>query len=228
MKKGFDSWGATDFPQADEYLFAYFNFNNFTAPYTKHKYFDQQWRVAGDKGYLRGPYSMWRYYCDQTNNARWVIDGLPILELPLALDFEDKYAVKGIRTVEKIAQYGKTFTDHGIDIVNYTATWWWNTWVKPYDSYFAQFGWSPYDYPLWECDPPPDTVTPGRWTPDQIVMVQSRLDYAECGFNAKIDEDQATDVFYQKYKGGASSMLHKVTLDVPREADTIEITLKRG
>ncbi len=199
--KGFDSWGATTFPDAGEYKFAYFNFTLFWPPHSIHKVFPQQMKLAKELGYLRGPYSMWRYYVNQEKHAQFVVDNLPERELPLALDFEDKWAIKGIRTVERIAKWGKAITDKVPDVIIYTGKWWWDDFVAPYHSYFKSFGWSPYDYPLWECDPDPDTALPGlgKWE-GKDIMRQIMLDVPNVPyFNATIDVNHADEAWYQSY-----------------------------
>jgi len=200
--KGFDSWGATTFPDAGEYKFAYFNLTLFPWPYRIHKVFHQQWKLAKDLGYMRGPYSMWRYIVDQEKHAKFVIDSLPLpRELPLALDFEDKYAIKGVRTVERIARWCKVFVEHDIDFIIYTGKWWWDEWVAPYHSYFERFGFDPYQYALWECDPAPDTALPGLGKWDRMaVMRQIMLDVPNVpGFNASIDVNHADDEWFLSY-----------------------------
>lgn len=202
MIKGFDSWGATTFPDADEYKFAYFNLTLFGYPYSIHKVFHKQWKLAKELGYMRGCYSMWRYWVKQEKHAQFVIDNLPLpRELPLALDFEDKWAIKGIRTVERIAKWGKVFEDAGIDFIIYTGKWWWDDFVAPYHSYFERFDFNPYDYALWECDPAPDTALPGLGKWDRMaVMRQIMLDVPNVpGFNATIDVDHADDEWYLNY-----------------------------
>ncbi len=151
---------------------------------------------------MRGPYALWRYRVNQEKHAQFVIDNLPLpRELPLALDFEDKFAIKGVRTVERIAKWGKTFEDADIDFVIYTGKWWWDDFVAPYHSYFERFGFDPYQYALWECDPEPDTALPGlgKWE-RMAVMRQIMLDVPNVpGFNASIDVNHANEEWYNSY-----------------------------
>lgn len=228
MIKGFDSWGALSFPEPTDYKFAYFNFNNFTAPATVHKYYKQQTTLAKQLGYLRGGYAMWRFNSDPVTNGQWVASNYQKMELPLALDFEDKYATKGVRTVESIAKYGKAITDAGVDVIIYTGKWWWDVWVAPYHSYFDTFGWSPYDYPLWECDPDPDTALPGlgKWA-GKDVMRQRVLDWAAPGFDATIDVDYAHEAWFNQYTNPTSPKTFEATINVPGDAERIVLTLNR-
>lgn len=228
---GFDSYATTTMPPpGNPFQFAYFNFNNFSNPLTKMIRFDQQVKLAQDLGYKVGGYAMWRHNVDPVAQADWIIRNYKPLDLPLALDFEDKYAVKGVRMVEHISTYGKRLTDAGLDVICYTATWWWNVWYAPYHNWLAQLSWSPYDYKLWECDPDPDTVTPGlgKWD-GKVIGVQYLLDVPGVhGFNATIDYDKIVDEewYYDKI-GGGGPVVHKASIDVPKHADKIELTINR-
>jgi len=229
--KGCDSYGATVFPEPGEFRFIYFNNSLFYPPMQTNKSFPVQWRRAMDLGYDRGMYHMWRYYVDPVDHANSILDRMrgDFGELPVGLDFEDRYAVRGIRTVESIAKWGKVFTDAGIPIIIYTGTWWWDVWVTPYDSYFDQFGWSPYDYALWECDPDPDTVLPGggKWE-GKDVMRQYRLDTAYPGFNASIDIDYAKKEWYDRVRAKEEPINDLMTLTIQKvTAEDLRRALER-
>jgi len=200
---GFDSWGWDGkMPEGYDYKYVGMNFSLFSQPFRKHSLFDTQWNAAKTLGLGRIPYCLWRYTINQENHAAWIADNLPKdLGFPVALDFEDRGAIKGLRSVERIAQWGRALHD-ALDghIMIYTARWWWDSWIKPYDNAFSRHGWSPYDYPLWEADPPPDSPIAGRWTKRAIRQVL--LDWQAPGFNAKIDVNQMEEDFYNKYAGG--------------------------
>lgn len=228
---GFDSYASTTFPPAgNPFQFAYFNFNNFSRPLTKMIRFDQQVALAKTLGYKVGGYAMWRHNMDPLTQANWIVENYKPLDLPLALDFEDKYASRGVRMVEHISTYGKAITDAGIDVICYTAKWWWDYWYAPYHGWLSNLAWSPYDYPLWECDPDPDTPTPGlgKWD-NKVIGVQFKLDVpGVAGFNATIDYNRIVDEawYLEKTNPGGSIIVEK-SIDVPKNADKVILTINR-
>ena len=74
----------------------------------------------------------------------------------------------------------------------YSAGWWWDRWAKPYVQDRHGF----YDKMLWEADPPPPTPI-GEWGEPDVKQV--RLDIMVPGYNAAIDENEATDEWFNSY-----------------------------
>ena len=167
-----------------------------------------QWKRCPDQDISRLPFHFWRgsRVKDPTEHGKAqanhffkekMKEGYNIGELPPAIDVEDRWAQKGLRTVTNIkACLEETQRLWGRKPLIYTAGWWWDSWCKPYADYWAD--WSPYDYSLWEADPPPDTPC-GRWTKSCITQVQ--LDATVAGFNARIDVNLAEEAWYYKHTG---------------------------
>ncbi len=122
-------------------------------------------------------------------------------ELPPAIDCESRWESPGINALRDIcATCKRTEELWGRKPLIYTARWWWNVWVAPYDN-FNRAKYNPYQYMLWEADPPPDTPEPGDWTKADIALVQEVLDWNAPGFNAGIDIDWANEVWYNNEVG---------------------------
>jgi GH25 family lysozyme M1 (1,4-beta-N-acetylmuramidase) len=150
----------------------------------------------------QGYYHFYRYALngariDPIRQAQWYFDNLSIMpcQLPPVLDFEDRYAPKGPILVKHMDEFGSEIVRLGLKPMIYTAPWWWDSWVKPWDGKFAKF--HPYDWDLWEADPPPNTPSPGRWMDYEVV--QYKLDTGHEGFNASIDIDYARELWFRQY-----------------------------
>ena len=173
----------------------------------------KQWRLAPDQGLKRLPFHYWRgknrvtyrgtdpkewgkkqaHHFFETK-MKWSND---IGELPPCMDVEDKYSIKGLWVIDSMwAFLERTEQLWGKKPMIYTAGWWWNTWAAPYANYYST--WSPYDYDLWEADPPPDTPC-GEW--EESMITQVVLDWSAPGFNAKIDVNHAQKEWYNKQVG---------------------------
>ena len=110
----------------------------------------------------------------------------------------------------------------GLEVMCYSAKWWWDYWAKPYVQSKHKF----YDRLLWEADPGPDTPEPGEWTKEKLAMVQVRLDWNAPGFNARIDVDEISDEQYKKWLGEEPE---KVIIEgeFATSTEVIEITMRR-
>ncbi len=174
----------------------------------------KQWALAPAQGLDRLPFHFWKGSTlgnpEQHGIAQaefffeMMVKLDPNLgELPPCVDAEDKWARKGRNTLIDICACAKRTKElWGKHPLIYTARWWWDSWVTPWDNY-DRSKYDPYIYDLWEADPPPDTKEPGDWElqEDQPVIIQVQLDVAYPGFNAKIDVDWADPNWYDKQVG---------------------------
>jgi GH25 family lysozyme M1 (1,4-beta-N-acetylmuramidase) len=225
MKEGFDSrfWNGI-LPEGYDYHF-------YMAKATQGEWttseFPIQYRAAEQLGLMRSPYCFYRYAEDAVKSAKWfheaVIANGGYGKIPPVLDCEDTKAPRSLAMVNHMwIQLQEMEQRSGLEVMIYSAAWWWDAWAKPFVKDEHKF----YDRLLWEADPPPDTPEPGEWTKEKLVMVQVRLDWHAPGFNAPIDVDQISDEQYIEWLG-ESPITHKVDLDIPKEAEIIELTLKR-
>jgi hypothetical protein len=176
----------------------------------------KQWKVAKeDLGLNRLPFHFWRgmfksgdtdpekhgreqaeFFFEETQKL-----GAGMGELPPAIDCESMWESPGINALIDIcATCERTEQLWGKKPLIYTASWWWNRWITPYHNYNPA-KYNPYQYMLWEADPPPDTREPGKWTKAELKIVQEILDWHAPGFNAGIDVDWADETWYNEQIG---------------------------
>ena len=206
MKTGFDSryWNGL-MPDGYDYKFVGIKLSGGTSFVPKEP--KVQWVRSVDHNLARLPFHYWRgsRLQDPTEHGiaqaehfyktmRTYFGGDPG-ELPPAIDCEDKHSRKGLATVTDIkACLIRTEELWGRRPMIYTAGHFWDSWCMPYADYWSD--WSPYDYDLWEADPPPDTSC-GKW--DESVIIQVLLDWSAPGFNAGIDVNKMQQWFWDKH-----------------------------
>ena len=105
--------------------------------------------------------------------------------MAVAIDVEDKPSLKGVRAVTALRACLLFVQAAGFHPVIYSARWFWTDYLTPYALYYHPT-WSPYQYDLWQADPPPDDP-PFGWPPAGQVIRQYYLDWSAPGFHAKID-----------------------------------------
>jgi len=203
----------------------------------------KQWQLAPDQGLARLPFHYWKGSWVQDaerhgiEQAEFFFDMMVKLdpnmgELPPCVDAEDKWARKGIQTLIDICMCAKRVEElWGRQPLIYTASWWWNQWVTPYHN-FDRGRYDPYQYRLWEADPPPDTKEPGDWTKDDIAIIQVVLDWYAPGFRqpngrqAGIDVDWANKEWYDEQVGtNPLPPNEKTVVDVHFDSSKAEILL---
>jgi hypothetical protein len=175
----------------------------------------RQWKLAPAQDLNRLPFHFWKGSTsadaeqDGIDQAEFFFDMMNKLdpglgELPPCVDAEDKWALKGVRSLISICSCAKRTQElWGKEPLIYTASWWWNQWITPYDD-FDRSKYDPYKYKLWEADPPPDTREPGDWTKDDLAIIQVVLDWNAPGFrqlngrSVGIDIDWADEEWYME------------------------------
>lgn len=196
MKQGFDSrWWNGIMPADSPYLFGYCKAtegNDFTS-----QQFGLQMLALHNYKKLKGAFHFHR----QASNVivavgRFydVVSALDVpVELPPVVDFEDTRASPGEKLVEQMWAYvEQTEQRFQQECMIYSAGWWWDRWAKPYVQDNQEF----YEKMLWEADPDPPTPV-GEWGEPDVRQV--KLDIMVPGFNAAIDEDEATDLWFNSY-----------------------------
>lgn len=203
MRKGFDSRFTTTIPENTEYEFAGIKISEAVrgGPYTQPLI---QWNLATELGLDKLPFHFWRGSNDDPKQdgieqAEWFYSvyeqhfkPVSSAELPPVIDCEDKYALKGLRSLNNILYCLKRTEElWGRRPLVYSAGWWWDDYIKPYTTRTNLI----YTYDLWEADPPPDTPI-GYW--NESVITQVRLDFMKEGFTASIDENEALEEWYRE------------------------------
>ena len=167
--------------------------------------------------------------------AEWVLRNLPD-DVVVAPDYEDKWhATRGVTSIVSIQKYGKILYDAGRYDASYTANWWWDDYITPYDLYFTKGNkFDPYKLPLWLCDPYPYGQNPGDWV--AWVMRQNAIQQKALWASAAVDWDEMTEAFYAamlaKYHGAQpptpppTPQPIEHTVEVPANADIIRIVRK--
>lgn len=202
MKQGYDSWGHLGPVVNPKYKFVGLCFNNFSRPLEKHPLFDDQLAFAREQDLLVIAYVMWRgpNIISPETLAQWLLANLPEKVL-VAADYEDRWSVRGTQAVLSIRKFGHLMMNAGKYDMSYTAPWWWDDFITPYDSWFTRGVsdtpvWDPYEYPLWLCDPAPFGRNPGDW--DKWVVRQNAINIKDPEFNAAVDYDEMTDEYYEE------------------------------
>jgi hypothetical protein len=164
-------------------------------------------------GKLKGAFHFHRQACSTTlaiQRFHAVVGSLDVhVELPPVCDFEDTRAAPGLKLVDHMwAHVQEIEHKFGQECMIYTAGWWWDRWAKPYVQSRHKF----YEKMLWEADPPPDTAC-GEWGEPDVKQV--KLDIRLPGFNAYLDEDEATDLWFNSY--AAEIPVPKLKVDVTHD-----------
>ena len=191
--------------------------DNFTSPD-----FPKQYRAVQQLGLARAAWSFHRYASDPAAAARLYHQAINANggygELPPVFDAEDNRAPRSLSLVTHMwTQVQEMEQLAGREVLVYTAAWWWNSWAKPYTTASHPF----YTRKLWEADPEPDTAEPGYWNKDDLVMIQTRLDFNPGGFNAVIDENVAKRDWFESLTQPTDSVtitIQKSTADDLRRA----------
>jgi hypothetical protein len=193
---GIDSYGwngATLPDSASKIRFVYvLNNDPYNSLWTlKHR--DAQINAAIAQGKHVGVFSIWRSVPDAQKQVDDFLESIePIkdsLTMPHVKDCEDRHAPVTLQTAMKLRNYFLKMFDAN----TYTAPWWWDKWIKPFDQYPVSdeedLGDALYNDDLWVCDPPPDDLhLPGRWA--EAVMRQKYIDLPGVeGMNASVDID---------------------------------------
>ena len=196
MKQGFDSrWWNGIMPADCPYLFGYCKAtegNDFTS-----QQFGLQMLALQNYGKLKGAFMFHRQASDVIISVKRFYDVVRALDVPVELpnvaDFEDIRATPGLKLVDHMwATVQEIEQKFQQECMIYSAGWWWDRWAKPYVQDRHEF----YEKDLWEADPPPDTPC-GEW--GEPVVRQVKLDIIVPGFNAALDENEATDEWYKLY-----------------------------
>lgn len=196
MKRGFDSrWWKGIMPADSPYLFGYCKAtegDGFTS-----QQFGLQMLALQHYGKLKGAFHFHRQASNTTvavTRFHTVVSSLDVpVELPPVCDFEDTRATPSLKLVDHMwAHVQEIEQKFGQECMIYSAGWWWDRWVKPYVQSRHKF----YEKMLWEADPPPPTPI-GEWGEPDVRQV--RLDIMVPGFNAAIDENEATDLWFNSY-----------------------------
>ena len=209
MKRGFDSrWWNGIMPADSPYLFGYCKAtegDDFTS-----QQFNLQMIALQNYGKPKGAFHFHR----QVANVAFavekfydVVNALDVpVELPPVVDFEDTRASPGEKLVEQMWAYVEQVEQRfQQECMIYSAGWWWDRWAKPYVQDNQEF----YDRMLWEADPDPPTPI-GEWGEPDVKQV--KLDIMVPGYNAALDEDEATDLWFNSY--AAETPEPKLTVDV--------------
>ena len=219
MKRGFDSrWWNGIMPADSPYLFGYCKAtegDSFTS-----QQFNLQILALQNYKKLKGAFHFHRQVANVTfavERFHNVVSALDFpVELPPVVDFEDTRASPGKKLVEQMWEYIEQVEQRFQQkCMIYTAGWWWDRWAKPYVQDNQEF----YEKMLWEADPPPDTPCGGWGEPD---VRQVRLDIIVPGMNAKVDENEATDEWFNKYDKPSSE---KTEVEVRYKTDEATIKL---
>ena len=195
----------------------------------------RQWRLVPEQGRTRMPFHFWKGTSISDPRQHGIAQAefffettvglnLGMGELPPVIDVEDKWAPKGLKSVVDVYHcIERTEQLWGQSPTVYTATWYWNQWIYPYDS-FDGGKYQVYTRKLWEADPPPDTKEPGLWTKDELAIIQVVLDTAYPGFNADIDIDWADKIWYDGQVGNVPpSNPDKSIVTVTYNPDEVEV-----
>ena len=223
MKPGFDSrWWDGRMPTDSPYLFGYCKAtegNDFTS-----QQFAMQMLALQHYGRLKGAFDFHRQASDNIIAVKRfydVVNALDVpVELPIVTDFEDCRATPGLQLVnhmwEHIQEIEQKFQQ---ECMIYTAGWWWDRWAKPYVQSCHCF----YERELWEADPPPDTPC-GEW--GEPVVRQVKLDIIVPGFNAGVDENEATDEWYSMYAGDQPTDDPHTVIVIVEKGDIVDARTK--
>ena len=222
MKRGFDSrWWNGIMPSDSPYLFGYCKAtegDDFTS-----QQFGLQMLALHNYKKLKGAFHFHRQASSVlVSVARFyaVVGGLDVpIELPPVDDFEDTRATPGLQLVDHMwAHVQEIEQKFQQECMIYSAGWWWDRWAKPYVQDKHEF----YAKMLWEADPPPPTPI-GEWGEPDVRQV--RLDIKVPGFNAAIDENEATDEWFNKYAlPTPPSEKTEVEVKFKRDEATIKLT----
>lgn len=189
--------------------------------------FPIQYRAAEQLGLMRSPFCFHRHANDALKSAKWFHNAVMANggygKIPPVLDCEDTKAHRNDGLAEHIwIQLQEMEQLAGLEVMIYTAAWYWDYFVKDYVKDHQKF----YDRLLWEADPPPETPEPGEWTKDKLVMVQIQLGWNAPGFNTDIDVDEITDEQYKKWLGEEPETFI-IKDDIPASAGKIVVELTR-
>jgi len=182
-------------PADSPYLFGYCKAtesDDFTS-----QQFNLQMIALQNYGKLKGAFHFHRQACNTTIAIKRFYDVVSALdvpvELPIVCDLEDPRAQPGLKLVDHMwAHIQEIEQKFQQECMIYTAGWWWDRWAKPYVQPRHKF----YEKMLWEADPPPDTAC-GEWGEPDVRQV--KLDIRIPGYNALMDEDEATDEWFNRY-----------------------------
>ena len=182
-------------PADSPYLFGYCKAtegNDFTS-----QQFGLQMIALQNYGKLKGAFQFHRQASSTTIAIKLFHDVVSALDVPVELppvaDFEDTRATPGLRLVDHMWAHVQEIEQRfQQECMIYSAGWWWDRWAKPYVQDRHKF----YDKMLWEADPPPPTPI-GEWGEPDVKQV--RLDIMVPGYNAAIDENEATDEWFNSY-----------------------------
>lgn len=196
MKRGFDSrWWNGIMPADSPYLFGYCKATE--GDYFTSQQFGLQMLALHNYGKLKGAFHFHRRASNVITAVEKFYDVVSSLDVPVELppvvDFEDTRASPGEKLVDHMWAYvEQTEQRFQQECMIYSAGWWWDRWAKPYVQSRHKF----YERMLWEADPDPPTPI-GEWGEPDVKQV--RLDIIVPGFNAKIDENEATDLWFNSY-----------------------------
>ena len=148
-------------------------------------------------GRLKGAFHYHRKASDTIKAVKrfhGVVSALDVpVELPPCIDLEDKRATPGLQLVDHMwAHVQEIEQKFQQECMIYSAGWFWDRWAKPYVQDKHGF----YDRMLWEADPDPPTPI-GEWGEPDVRQV--KLDIKVPGFNALIDENEATDEWFNRF-----------------------------
>ena len=192
--------------------------------------FALNWQGARDNGIKVGAYHFWRFATDPVKQAEYFFDyvtqhGYPG-DLPPALDLEDTYAPKSNATPAAFSKALVRIEElFGRKPIIYTAQWWWNPWTlsnknfSNYDLWVAFYGYKIF-LPRY---------IPAGWTKQAIWQKSAKGSVP--GVAGDCDLDEAEDDWYAKVAPSppqTPSAPYEVSLDIPKEADSIVLTLNRG
>ena len=132
------------------------------------------------------------------------------VELPPVCDFEDTRALPSLKLVDHMwAHVQEIEQKFQQECMIYSAGWWWDRWAKPYVQDRHKF----YEKMLWEADPYPPTPI-GEWGEPDVKQV--KLDIIVPGYNAAIDENEATDLWFNSYLKPTPQPQHIVEVVAPK------------
>lgn len=182
-------------PADSPYLFAYCKAtegDDFTS-----QQFNLQMLALQNYGKLKGAFHFHRQAANVIFAVERFYDVVSVLdfpvELPPVVDFEDTRASPGEKLVEQMWTYIEQVEQRfQTACMIYSAGWWWDRWAKPYVQDNQEF----YERMLWEADPDPPTPI-GEWGEPDVRQV--KLDIMVPGMNAAIDENEATDLWFNSY-----------------------------
>ena len=236
--KGLDSryWNGILPPDYEDFKFAGIKISQGTShagiDYTMPR---KQWKLCPEQNLNRLPFHFWKGSRTQDPKqhgiaqAEFFYETVMSLnqgmgELPPAIDCEDTWAYKGLRSLVDIYECCKRTKElWNKPPIIYTASWWWNQCITPYDDYDGGKYRDIYSYKLWEADPPPDTPEPGDWTKDDLAVIQVELDASYPGFSASIDIDWAIKEWYDEQITPPNG--EKSIVDISYDSSKVEIIL---